>query len=250
MSVSYTNLFYKGELISSLNSAKHIVPLVMKQLQPKSVIDVGCGAGAFLKVFQDYGVGRIVGVDGDYVPKEMLCIPQENFVAADLTKPLGLDERFDLALCLEVGEHLPPDCAAGLVTTLTSLAPAVLFSAAVPSQCGSHHVNEQWQQFWAGLFNEQGYDPYDTIRWRVWNNNEVDFWYSQNMLLYVSRHAAQKVESLDAELTIPLDVVHPRLFPSWSDPGTITIRKYWKTAALLPYALKNSFYFRLASFFK
>jgi hypothetical protein len=50
---------------------------------------------------------------------------------------------------LEVAEHLQPKRSASFVADLVALAPAVLFSAAIPGQPGTDHINPRWQDEWA-----------------------------------------------------------------------------------------------------
>ena len=59
------------------SSAREIVPLVLGLVHPRSVIDVGCGTGEWLSVFKERGVEDVWGVDGTYVSKKMLEIPEE-----------------------------------------------------------------------------------------------------------------------------------------------------------------------------
>lgn len=92
-----------------------MVPLVLQLLPVRSVVDVGCGDGSWLSVFRKLGVTDILGVDGEYVDQDILQIPQDCFQALDLTKPFRLQRAFDLAISLEVAEHLPPDCAPAFV---------------------------------------------------------------------------------------------------------------------------------------
>ena len=120
-----------------------------------------------------------------------------------------------MALCLEVGEHLPESKAVDLVESLTRLAPVVLFSAAVPQQSGENHVNEQWQTWWADLFRRFDYVPLDCIRRRVWEDPDVDWWYTQNMLLMVQQAHLNGSLPLLTEFSrgsSPLSVVHPRAY--------------------------------------
>ena len=212
----YTRNYYEGLRNGSLRSAEVVAPLVLDLLPVRSVVDVGCGVGAWLAAFQKLGVDDIWGVDGEYVDANMLQIPRPRFQAADLSKSFVLDRSFDLAMSLEVAEHLPSDCAAQFVATLTRLAPVVLFSAAIPFQGGNHHVNEQWPDYWAALFKARDYLTIDCLRKRVWENEAVEWWYAQNTLLFVRADALARHSSLQAELarTDPpqLRLVHPRQF--------------------------------------
>ena len=212
----YTKNFYEEIRNGSLKSAEAVVPLVLKLVPVRSVVDVGCGDGTWLSVFRKHGVEDITGIDGDYVSGELLQIPQERFQAVNLAKPFGLGRVFDLAVCLEVGEHLPPDCASDFVKSLVRLAPAVLFSAAIPKQGGNHHINEQWPDYWAKLFEEHGLLPVDCVRKRVWQNDTVEFWYAQNTLLFVRNDLLEINEALKTEYdrtnSDQLCLVHPRQF--------------------------------------
>ena len=203
---AYDNYFIHGADRSE-QSARRIVPYVLELVRPHSVVDVGCGVGPWLKVFAELGVRDFVGVDAEYVPREALRFDASRFVAADLTKPLTLDRTFDLAVSLEVGEHLGAESAGTLVASLTKLAPVVLFSAAPPGQGGINHVNEQWPAYWAAFFAEHGYSPIDAIRDRVWDDRDVDWWYRQNTILYANAHAKKGIGEWSPD---PLRrVVHP-----------------------------------------
>lgn len=182
---TYDDRFYDALSAQVVSSAQVVVPLVLGLVSPCSVVDVGCGVGQWLAEFARRGVGDILGIDGDYVRDGQLHIPADHFRRWDLMTPLRLDRRFDLALSLEVAEHLPGQCAAAHVSQLTELAPAVLFSAAVPGQGGVHHVNEQWPWYWQELFGRRGFVCLDAIRPAVWHDDRVAGYYRQNLVLYV-----------------------------------------------------------------
>jgi SAM-dependent methyltransferase len=181
----YTKEFYIENHNSSQPSAEVIVPLILDKIKCNKIVDVGCGDGTWLNVFKRHGVNEILGIDGSYVDENILVIQQENFKAYDLKSPLKLDERFDLALSLEVAEHLPDDCADIFIDSLVNLSHMVLFSAAVPYQGGDNHINEQWQDYWAEKFKNKGYVAIDFIRPMTWNNPNVAYWYQQNTLFFV-----------------------------------------------------------------
>ncbi len=211
---------YRPEYFSYLRegsrrSAGAIVPLVVEIMHPNSVIDFGCGTGTWLAVFQEYGVPDVLGIDGDYVERSSLEIHEERFLAWDLTSHLRLDRTFDLAISLEVGEHLPASSAEDFVASLTSAAPVVLFSAAIPFQKGQGHVNEQWPDYWADLFAMQNYVCIDLLRPILWNDEAVEWWYAQNILIYASQEILNRYPALQGEYRShggrhPLRLVHPR----------------------------------------
>lgn len=180
----YDRGFFEARLGGSRSSAEVIVPIVLGLVDCRSVVDVGCGTGEWLAEFRRAGVQDVLGVDGDYVDRRLLKIPGDRFLAADLACPLDLRRRFDLVVSLEVAEHLAAEVAETFVTSLTTLGDVVLFSAAVPHQGGTHHVNERWQGFWASLFEARGFRPIDCVRSSVWDDPRVDWWYAQNTFLY------------------------------------------------------------------
>ncbi len=216
-------------------------------LHPRSVIDVGCGVGFFLSTFLEQGVTDITGLDGDWVDRSMLLFPEENFVTADVGKPLEIDRQYDLVVSLEVAEHLPPEHTDRFVKSLTSMGPAVLFSAAIPYQGGANHLKEQWQSYWAELFAARDYVAVDCIRKRTWDDDRVVFWYSENTLLYAHRDlvsfsgALQK--ELDGTARSMLDLVHPdKYLPSARVFGSV-----WKHIPTSVKRLAYAVYRRFAS---
>lgn len=205
---AYDQGFYTGIRDHSRRSAGQLVPMLLEMFHPRSVVDVGCGDGTWLNSFRQNGITDVLGIDGDYVDRQTLQIPLDIFKAIDLAKPLKLDRRFDLAISLEVAEHLPPESAATFVKTLTELADRVIFSAAIPGQGGISHLNEQWPDYWAKLFLEQKFAAVDSLRLQIWNNPEVTWWYAQNVIIYERITADRPAEQPPL---MPLPLVHPGL---------------------------------------
>lgn len=181
----YTEEFYSSLYEGSLRSARAVIPHLLKIIQPASVIDVGCGLGTWLAVFKEQGIEHVLGVDGDYVDRSKLSVPEEYFLTADLTKPLSINRKFELAVSLEVAEHLPPECANQFVNSLCQLAPVILFSAALPYQGGTNHLNEQWPEYWRQKFLNKNFVMLDPLRPLLWYEDEVDWPYKQNLFLFV-----------------------------------------------------------------
>lgn len=195
---AYGEQFFTTMHNAALQSAEVVVPIVMELVNPRSVIDIGCARGDWLRTFQDHGVERVFGLDGAYLDTATLVIPRESFRAVDLNTDRRLDGDFDVAVCLEVGEHLKPEAAEPLVDRLTQSAPVVLFSAAVPLQGGTDHINEQWPEYWRKIFDSKGFIMTDPIRDQVRSDDRVSWYYRQNMLVYVARDALSSYPALEA----------------------------------------------------
>lgn len=228
--------YYAACRDGSRKSAEVIVPLIMEWAAPASVLDLGCGVGDWLSVFKTAGLREIHGVYGDYMRGEQLAISERELTAHNLATPYHADRRYDLAMSMEVGEHLPAGSAPCLVRSLIDASSLVLFSAAIPNQPGKSHVNCQWPVYWADLFAESGYIPIDALRLRLWKDSRVDWWYRQNIMIYASEKDLDRWPKLkalgDPEVRTPLSLVHPEMLQQihhdlveW---GAEWERKYWE----------------------
>jgi SAM-dependent methyltransferase len=180
---TYDAGFYDTIRPGTQASAAVIVPWLLDRLSldEPHVVDVGCGEGWWAQTFADHGCD-VVGIDGAYVQSSPLG---DRFVAHDLRHPIPAAWRgeFDLAVSLEVAEHLPSHRAVSFVDDLCALAPIVVFSAAIPGQGGTGHINEQWPAYWAAMFNSLGYEVTGELRYRIWDDDRVENWYRQNLLV-------------------------------------------------------------------
>ena len=165
-------LYVHEEAVHNFAAPREVVPFVISLVAPNSVLDVGCGIGTWLKIFEECGVSDYLGVDGDYVNRSLLKISETKFVAKDLRRPWSLNRKFDLLICLEVAEHLPKECAQEFVKVLVSHGEVILFSAAIPNQGGQNHLNEQWPEYWQAIFANFGYHFHDVIRPLFWSNEK------------------------------------------------------------------------------
>lgn len=238
----YNSRYYQWQSIGASKSSRVIVPLVTSFVEPKSVIGVGCGVGAWLKTFADGGIKDYLGIDGSYIDRSKLLIPRKYFIAKDLSRPLGLKRRFDLAICLEVIEHIPPSKSGQLVKSPTKLSDCVMFSGAVPFQGGTDHKNERWQSYWIAKFKKYNYIAVDALRPKIWNNQLVDWWYRQNTLLLVKDTALKNYPQLAHAYALQaytiVDIVHPQKYLMVANP------KYWSPLQIIfsfPRSVINSF---------
>jgi SAM-dependent methyltransferase len=241
--VAYTHEYYQREkkLNVKFASGRVIMPLVIDLLHPRSVVDVGCGTGVWLSIFQEQGVTDCLGVDGEWA-RDVLLIPSRQFLGRDLTQPLVLDRSFDLAVSIEVAEHLPAACADLFVASLVAAAPRILFSAAIPFQGGTNHVNEQWQDYWAQRFLAKGYVPIHWIRHRIWQDERVASHLRQNLVLYVQKDIVEQDQRLAQEAALaaetPLTVVHPEQYTRFAREMDMYRRmKLFEIARVVPQRL-------------
>ncbi|MBV8757226.1 MAG: class I SAM-dependent methyltransferase [Deltaproteobacteria bacterium] len=247
----YSRAFYDQYADESARSARRVIPWLIEALAPSSVIDVGCGIGTWLSVFRELGVTNVFGVDGSYVDHSQLRIPADRFVSADLARgfvlPVTAPSQFDIAISLEVAEHLHAEHAETFVARLVSLAPVVVFSAAIPRQGGDHHVNEQWPDYWSARFEDAGYRTVDWLRPRIWNDADVAYYYAQNTLLFVAPERLASLSALHGAIADRADPtlarVHPRKWLEATDPKHLHLRH---ALAGLPYAIRNMLSFRVA----
>jgi hypothetical protein len=219
----YTKDFLDLHEKQALQSARIVVPMVLNIVSPTSVIDIGCGRGAWLRAFHENGINRIKGLDGYYVDQSELLIDRSCFQAVDLSIPFEIEEKYDLAICLEVAEHLSSMNSRNLVRSLTDAAPLVLFSAAIPRQKGTGHINEQWPSYWKELFAEQSYERLDPIRRLILQDGRVDWWYRQNIFLYASQKAIAQSDTLRSEKELAacadIEFIHFSIVYSYSVPS-------------------------------
>jgi len=212
-SAKYNDVFYKCQCPGSVRSAQRIVPHVVGLTGCRSVVDVGCGIGTWPRAFIEQGVADVVGVDFHEETGQLL-IPPASFRKMDLHRPVDLGRAFDLVVCLEVAEHLEEEFADVLVDSLVRHGPIVLFGAAVPGQGGWSHVNEQWPEYWAARFRARGLVAVDCIRPRFWEDPDVDYWYSQNTVLYVRQDHMERHPALASAVAWPSEPIkairHPR----------------------------------------
>lgn len=175
------------EIVHNCNAAIEVVPFLIDLLKPKSVVDVGCGTGTWLKIFLDHKINEILGIDGTYLNKEQLKIDSSKFIAYDLETLYRCEKKYDLVISLEVAEHLSSDSSDVFVETLTGLSDTVIFSAAIPNQGGQNHINEKEPKYWIEKFEKKGFKLYDVLRPVFWDNKKIDPWYRQNILLFTKK---------------------------------------------------------------
>ena len=189
--------------IHNLKAPREVVPIIIELVKPKSILDVGCGTGTWLKAFEEHGITDYTGIDGEYLDVHLLRIPREKFYPQNLQEAFSLHRTFDLVISLEVAEHIEEKFADQFVQTLVTHGDVILFSSAIPGQGGQNHVNEQWPEYWQEKFERHGYYYHDLLRPQIWYNEEVQWWYRQNTFLLMKEKPLSR--------TFPLSAVHPAM---------------------------------------
>lgn len=211
--ISKTDVYVHESKDHDLVDPEIVVPIIIELLQPKSVIDVGCGIGTWLSVFKKLKIKNIKGVDGPWCLNKLQLLQKDEIIISDLQNNSfheSVNEKYDLCLSLEVAEHLSERRANYFVQSLTSFSNVVLFSAAIPRQGGFNHLNEQWPDYWVSKFKECDYRLHDVMRPIIWDNNEIKPWYKQNMLLFIKNGQEVHYPNIkELKRNNILNVVHP-----------------------------------------
>jgi SAM-dependent methyltransferase len=207
LSAVYGTRFYDAQAAGSYASAQVILPIVFKLYKPRSIVDFGAGVGTFLRAAEELGVQTVLGIEGPWVKGKH---PESiEYIYANLEERVFLPRRFDLAISLEVAEHLIPTRAESFVEDICRASDVILFSAALKGQGGTNHIHENTASFWREQFNKQSYEMFDCLRAKIWDNQHVMAWYRQNTYLYVN----SKVDLASKLKHDPLlNIVHPHYY--------------------------------------
>lgn len=214
----YNSKFYDKQSRDSYISAKVVLSCIQnifcKTKHFNSIIDLGCGVGSWLAAASELGIKTQKGLDGSYVKEEQFLADYKAFIPSDLSKPEEIKlpkSKFDLAISLEVAEHIPQEKSDSFVDLLVTSSDIVLFSAAIPYQGGHGHVNENWLEYWCEKFQKRGYIALDLVRPQIWSAKEVCWWYKQNCILFVNLSKPQLMPD-NITYSKPKSLVHPEQF--------------------------------------
>jgi SAM-dependent methyltransferase len=220
---TYDDRFFDTVDYTAATTADGILSHLSRQIAVRSVLDLGCGRGAWLAWWSAHGATDVLGVDGSYVDVEKLQIRRSKFLAFDLTQPLSLDREFDLVQSIEVAEHLPAAAADRFVDNIVRHGKLILFSAAIPGQGGSQHVNERHWEFWRDKFLARGYVLFDFLRPLVKDDRKLAFWYRHNVFLYAHTSVVETLPSAILSTRVPAGAI-PNYLPLWARISLLVVR--------------------------
>lgn len=210
---TYSSVFYQNQVKASQVSARLLLGHLWSIYQATSIIDFGCGLGAWLTEAEKLGATKAVGLDGAWVDRDKLLSATIDFRESNFDEPQIVDYNFDLAISLEVAEHLDESKSMTFVESITHASDVVLFGAAIPLQGGTNHVNEQPQSYWIEKFQSLGYTCFDVVRPFVWDDIEIEPWYKQNIFVFVNQNRNDLCDVFEKIETKGItDIVHPDMY--------------------------------------
>lgn len=209
------NKYFHTEEVHNFKAAEKIVPFLVDLIKPNSVIDVGCGLGTWLNIFERNNVKKVLGIDGSHLNMKLLKINKEKFIPLNLEGKFNLSEKSDLVISLEVAEHISKENAKSFIDNICTLGDVILFSAAIPFQGGQNHLNEQKPYYWNYYFDNNGYKMFDVLRPIFWEDENVDWWYRQNIMLF-SKNEKLNIKLKKLKSFYGMHIVHPILFQNRS----------------------------------
>ena len=186
------NLGYSKEYYEGIRSANHsyyelFAQVLMEEFKPSTLVDCGCGHGDISKEFLSHGCKEAFLFDGSPDAVEIArSAGMKNVEQLDFANAETIPAKGDLAICLEVAEHIPTAYAGNLCRLLSNVAPTLAFTAAPPGQGGHLHVNNQPQSYWINLFLKNGmvYDPQAVARIRKAFGGRMLSDYDENLMVF------------------------------------------------------------------
>jgi len=169
----------------SAHTAEAVVKTLLDFIHlPANVLDIGCGIGIWSKTLKDAGVAKTVLIDHPSNKKENLLLNDTEFVNADMNISFPEVYKSDLAVCIEVAEHLKPGRSQAIIDYISQCTDTVLFSAAIPGQGGIGHINLHYADYWETIFAGFGFKKYDIIRPLIIADENIEYFIRQNIFLY------------------------------------------------------------------
>jgi SAM-dependent methyltransferase len=148
-----------------------IADRIREDIAPARVLDAGCAMGLLVETLRERGI-EAEGLDISAFAIEKAAEPARRHCrVASLTDELP--DRYDLIVCIEVLEHMPPADAQAALANICRHTDDVLFSSSPYDLAEATHVNvlppEEWAERFAreGLLRDLDYDASFITPWAV-----------------------------------------------------------------------------------
>jgi glycosyltransferase involved in cell wall biosynthesis len=181
--------------------ADRLATWIKENINPKKVVDIGCGPGTYVYSLRDnnvnaYGYDIDDRVDGkDYLKKLSL---------------FEVNDKSDVVICLEVAEHIETSLSDSIVDSIIRNVNddgMIIWTAAIPGQGGVGHINCQTKEYWEEKFISRGFYRDCTIE-----NNLLEYirsgpymgWFLQNLMVFKLK--TQNIKKKTGEIDMPFSV--------------------------------------------
>lgn len=132
-----------------------IADAIVREIEPQTVLDVGCAIGLLVETLRQRGV-EAYGVDvSEYAIEQVHPAVREYCRVGGATEPFG--RHYDLVTCIEVLEHMAPEQAQPAIANICAHTDRVLFSSSPFDYAEVTHFNVQPPEYWAQLFAQQSF---------------------------------------------------------------------------------------------
>jgi len=160
--------------------ADRLAVWVKEQLNPASLLDIGCGPGTYVDSFRAQGI-EAVGLDIDERVHGREHLTYKSLL--DIT-----DEQAEVVICLEVAEHIEPELEDQVVAKVAgAVGRTLIWTAAAVGQGGIGHINCKHKQEWADKLTAAGLvrnvEREIALRTYIKQGYQMG-WFSNNLLVF------------------------------------------------------------------
>jgi SAM-dependent methyltransferase len=132
-----------------------IADFIMRDIQPKTMLDAGCAYGYMIEVMRQRGV-ECWGIDiSEHAIQNVHPDARPYCRVASVLDPLP--QKYELITCIEIVEHMPPGQGEQAVVNLCQYSDDILFCSSPFDFKEATHLNVQPIEYWAEQFAAQGF---------------------------------------------------------------------------------------------
>jgi len=186
----YNNAFHKSIEECELEPAKNLAQYITTFIKPAAFLDFGCSTGLYLREIK----ARMPTIPShgfefstDAVSRALCADVHQTDLTYPLVSPISRTEN-TLGICLEVLEHIDDANWRSVLTNLISNCDILLFSAALPGQGGTGHINCRPRIDWIRRFHMLGWvldiDATEHLLTEIRKGPHMG-WFAQNAMIFV-----------------------------------------------------------------
>ena len=153
----YSAAFHKAIESDELPQAVRVADYIQTYIKPSVFYDFGCSTGLYLREIKKR-LPTIESKGFEFSKDAVDAALCPDIIETDLTVPLFFEKKANtLGICLEVLEHIDDRYWKEVLTNLTNHSDTLIFSAALPGQGGTGHINCRPRIDWIRRFHELGW---------------------------------------------------------------------------------------------